>query len=60
MVANIFHIIYGISNLLVVSLLFLVSLYRYIEDIKTIMQSINPRRLFLIVKKKKVYNWFDM
>lgn len=56
MVANIFHIMYGINNLLDDSLIFFVSLYKYIDDISTIIQSISPKKLFFIVKKKKVYN----
>lgn len=51
-----FHNIYGTNNLLALLLIFFVSLYRKIDDIKTIIVSIRAREGLLIVKKKNENN----
>ena len=53
-VAKVFHNIYGIRYLLALSSIFLVSVYKYIEDIRIIIVSTRDNALFFNVKKNKV------
>ena len=60
MLANIFHMIYGIRYLLAVVSMSFVFLYKNSDDIRTIIVSIKASELLFNVKKNSENNWLDI